>query len=308
MMGRSVFVLIISFLIAGTSHAQQLQITDPVRFLALGDSYTIGQSVPPDARWPNQLADTLQSLGYAIDALDIVAQTGWTTGDLIYALDGDPPSQNYTLVSLLIGVNNQYSGGSLSTYEDEFQELLVKALQYAGSDPSRVFVLSIPDYAYTPFGQDLSDVSEEIDQFNAANEAIAATYGIPYIDITDISRRGLDQPELVAGDGLHPSAVMYELWVDRIIELAGLDLTGYNVPQATEAPEILVYPNPVHDNLIVQFSGQVECTLRRLDGTVMERFSCSGSQGIDVSLLHAGVYILVAEHASGSVFCRFVKL
>jgi lysophospholipase L1-like esterase len=186
-----------------------------IRYLALGDSYTIGESVEETERYPVQLAAALDILPPTI-----IAKTGWTTIDLQSALQTADLDTPYQLVSLLIGVNNQYQGRPLDAYEETFEELLDQAVQYAGGDKTRVFVLSIPDYAYTPFGQNRdhpSQISIEIDSFNLANKTITEGKGIRYFDITPISRNGLDDPLLVAADGLHPSGEMYRQWVRLIL-------------------------------------------------------------------------------------------
>lgn len=184
-------------------------------YLALGDSYTIGQSVAEAARYPNQLADSLATVDVHIGRVKIIAQTGWTTQNLQSAMDAQLTADStYNLVSLLIGVNNQYQGKPLDAYEVEFTSLLQQAVQLAGGQSDRVFVISIPDYAYTPFGNGNTTISEELDQFNAANQAITAAMGIQYFNITPISRNGFTDPELVATDGLHPSGKQYAQWVE----------------------------------------------------------------------------------------------
>lgn len=198
---------------------QKLSPSEPVRFLALGDSYTIGEGVAEVQRWPAQLVNALMLKGFSCHKPEIVAFTGWRTDDLKRALDEHKPSGHFNLVSLMIGVNNQYQGRDLAAYQIEFEELLLIAIGYAGGRPANVFVLSIPDYGYTPFGYARrSEISAQIDAFNKINKAISEKYGITYVDITDISRKGVNDPELVAGDGLHPSAKMYGLWVERILE------------------------------------------------------------------------------------------
>ena len=187
-------------------------------YLALGDSYTIGQSVDEEERYPVQLGDRLLA-DPSNKEVRIIARTGWTTQDLAFALDTTTDlRESYDLVSLLIGVNNQYQGRSLENYEVEFRDLLERAIGYAGYDTGRVFVISIPDYAYTTFGGGSITVSEEIDAFNAANKSITDEYGIQYFNITPISREGLNEPELVASDGLHPSGEQYRRWVDLMID------------------------------------------------------------------------------------------
>lgn len=200
------------------SHGQSLSKNSIVRFLALGDSYTIGESVAEVQRWPVQLATALTASGYKVEKPEIVAVTGWRTDDLKNALLDRDMSKDYGLVSLLIGVNNQYQGRTISEYGREFEHLLEMATNYAGGDKGKVIVLSIPDYGYTPFGKDKQKkISEQIDAFNDVNRRITSSREIRYIDITDISRMGLSNRELIAEDGLHPSGKMYKLWVEKIL-------------------------------------------------------------------------------------------
>lgn len=208
---------------------QNLTIAPKVKFLALGDSYTIGQSVPVTDRWPVQLIDSLKKRGLSCYDPQIIATTGWRTDDLKNAIVNAHLTPNYTLVSLLIGVNNYYQGKTVESYKPEFEDLLVTAIKLAGGDTSHVFVVSIPDYGYTPFGQPIQKrVSQGIDAFNDANKTIAAKLGVPYFNITDISRNGLAEPDLVAGDGLHPSGKMYSEWVARILN--GANITTVEIP------------------------------------------------------------------------------
>ena len=199
--------------------AQQPDLTTKVKFLALGDSYTIGESVSAQERWPVQLAEALRRKG--IDCFDptIIATTGWRTDDLKHAIESANLKPEYTLVSLLIGVNNYYQGKSAESYAPEFEELLRTAIALADGNKANVFVVSIPDYGYTPFGKDKQPaISKGIDAFNAINKSITEKMGVKYINITDISRRGLTEPSLVADDGLHPSGNMYTEWVSRILQ------------------------------------------------------------------------------------------
>lgn len=194
-------------------------VSDTLFYLALGDSYTIGQSVAVNERYPVQLGDSLFLNNKDKIDVKIIARTGWTTSQLKQAIDNDDNLRSkYDLVSLLIGVNNQYQGRSLETYKVEFRELLEKAIALAGNDRNKVFVISIPDYAYTPFGNGNATISQEIDDFNAANKAITKELGIRYFDITPISRQGLNDTELVASDGLHPSGKQYTEWVELMLE------------------------------------------------------------------------------------------
>lgn len=182
------------------------------KYLALGDSYTIGESVAEADRWPNQLAQKLK-----IPNPTIIATTGWRTDDLNGAIQSANLKNEYDLVSLLIGVNNQYQGKSAVRYEIEFEDLLKTAIQLAKGKSKNVFVVSIPDYGYTPFGKPKQEIiTPQIDEFNQINKRIADKYQIAYFNITGISRKGLDDPTLVAADGLHPSGKMYTLWVDLI--------------------------------------------------------------------------------------------
>jgi lysophospholipase L1-like esterase len=185
-------------------------------YLALGDSYTIGQSVTEPERFPNQAAALLSAQDIPVGAPGIIATTGWTTKNLIDALNSGSIPNNYDLVSLLIGVNNQYQGRTIEEYKNEFTILLNRAIQYAGNRPTHVFVLSIPDYSVTPFasGSDKNKIATEIDQFNAANKQIASALGVNYLDITSISRE--NDPALIASDGLHPSGKQYKRWAELL--------------------------------------------------------------------------------------------
>lgn len=205
-------------LLFSSSAMAQLIIEDNIKFLALGDSYTIGESVVATDRWPAQLMDSLSARGLEFVESKIIATTGWRTDNLKEAIRHAKLKPEYSLVSLLIGVNNFYQGRSVESYEPEFEELLQTAIKLAGGVKSRVFVVSIPDYGYTPFGKsNQATISKGIDEFNEANESIAKKMGVQYYNITDISRKGLVEPDLVAFDGLHPSAKMYAEWVERIL-------------------------------------------------------------------------------------------
>ncbi len=185
-----------------------------MRFLALGDSYTIGESVTPDERWPVQLAALLREHGLAVQPPVIIATTGWTTDELAVGIRQAAPHGPYDLVSLLIGVNNQYRGSDLDEYRVQFVGLLRQAIDFAGGDPARVLVLSIPDWSVTPFagGRAREVVAEAIDRFNRANAEETARLGAHYVDITPISRLARDQAGLLATDDLHPSGRMYAQW------------------------------------------------------------------------------------------------
>jgi len=182
----------------------------------LGDSYTIGESVEPSERWPVQLVDYLNEQNIdKFDQPDIIARTGWRTDELIDAIERSDPTGNRDLVSLLIGVNNQYQGKPIDIYTDEFRTLLETAIELAGNESHKVLVVPIPDYGFTPFGEaNREKISEELDQYNAINKSLSGEYGVIYVDITGISRS--ENPDLVADDNLHPSAEQYRRWVERI--------------------------------------------------------------------------------------------
>lgn len=190
----------------------------PLRFLALGDSYTIGESVAASDRWPMQLVDALREQGVDIAEPEIIAKTGWTTAQLAAGIAAAQPAGPFDLVSLLIGVNNQYRGLSQAKYQEEFVGLLETAVSLANNDPNRVFVISIPDWGATPFAhrQNREEIGAAIDAFNAINRAETAHRGIVYIDITEISRRARTNSALTAEDFLHPSGEMYRLWVEQM--------------------------------------------------------------------------------------------
>lgn len=189
-------------------------------FLALGDSYTIGEGVKVEERWPNQLSYELNQNGISVDTVEIIAQTGWTTGNLLSAIDRREFKNSFDMVSLLIGVNNQYQRKNIAQYAAEFKSLLEIAVRLAGGNKNRVLVLSIPDYSVTPFASntDTENISLELKEFNAVNREIAKDMDIAHFDITPISLEAKNNPSLLASDGLHPSGKMYKKWVDLIYE------------------------------------------------------------------------------------------
>lgn len=199
-----------------------------MRFLALGDSYTIGESVSESERWPVQLAARLHERGIAIDAPRIVATTGWTTDELAAAMDETTFEPPYALVTLLIGVNNQFRGRGLDEYRTQFSGLLARAIALAGNDASRVIVVAIPDWGATPYGRgsgrNTAQIARDLDAFNAAAQEIATQQHAHFVDIVEVSRPHGDQAafdrNLTAGDGLHPSAALYAHWVERILPVA----------------------------------------------------------------------------------------
>ncbi|MDH5835074.1 SGNH/GDSL hydrolase family protein [Luteimonas kalidii] len=195
-----------------------------VRYLALGDSYTIGEGIDADGRWPVQLARALRADGLALDDPDIIAATGWTTDELSAAIDAADPPAGFDLVSLLVGVNNQYRGRDVAEYRAQFDALLVRAVALAGGRPGRALVLSIPDWGVTPFaiqsGRDRAQIARELDAFNAAAQAACDARGIAFVDITAASRAQGGEVPMLADDGLHPSAAMYAQWTRLALPVA----------------------------------------------------------------------------------------
>lgn len=195
-----------------------------MRYLALGDSYTIGEGVAPEGRWPLQLAAALRGDGIALDAPEIIAATGWTTDELDVAIDAAAPAGPYALVSLLIGVNNQYRGRTVDDYAGQFDALLQRAVTLAGDDPGRVLVLAIPDWGVTPFaadsGRDRAVIARELDAYNAAAARICAAHGVAFVDTVAVSRLRGGAPAMLAADGLHPSAALYTEWTRLALPVA----------------------------------------------------------------------------------------
>lgn len=216
--------ILAAVLAAGASHDARMQA--PVQYLALGDSYTIGESVEPDGRWPMQLVVALRAEGVAIDDPRIIATTGWTTDELSAAIDtaAAPLGDDYGLVTLLIGVNNQYRGRAVDEYAHEFAVLLERAIGFAGRRADRVVVLAIPDWGVTPFaarsGRDTAAIARELDAYNAAAAKICAQRGVAFVDIAPVSRERGAEPAMLADDGLHPSAAMYSEWARLALPVA----------------------------------------------------------------------------------------
>jgi lysophospholipase L1-like esterase len=188
--------------------------TIPFKWLALGDSYTIGTSVSSDQTYAAQTSALLGQQGYQSN-LHIIATNGWTTADLLKGVDaGTAPDEKFDIVTLLIGVNNQYQGRSMDEYRAQFKALLAKAIALAGGRPGRVIVLSIPDYSVTPFvrDRDTKKIASEIDAFNATNKLLAEEYHAGYLDVTTSSRQAATDPNLIASDQLHFSGKAYAQW------------------------------------------------------------------------------------------------
>ncbi|GHB50043.1 SGNH/GDSL hydrolase family protein [Mongoliitalea lutea] len=197
---------------------------NPIKYLALGDSYTIGEGVVEEERYPNQAVAMLQAQSLDIELSQIIAKTGWTTDELAQGIeDANIAGNTYDLVTLLIGVNNQYRRRSVDNYREELTSMIKQAITFAQGNPKRVALLSIPDWGVTPFGKDSGRDLEEnagaIDQFNATKKAVAAELGVFYIDITEEYRSigGLD--EMVVADKLHPSGLVYKSWAKKLSQL-----------------------------------------------------------------------------------------
>ncbi len=193
-----------------------------VKYLALGDSYTIGQSVLPAERWPVQLAEKLNSKGKDIAEPTILATTGWTTGDLLRAIKNNSALANFDIVSLMIGVNNQYQHQSIDQFRKELSTLIEKSISLVGNNPAHVIVLSIPDWGVTPAGSNNSlQIAGEIDAFNQVQMEECQKAKVQFIDITASSRTAKGDSSLIAKDNLHFSGKMYSIWSDIIAEKVG---------------------------------------------------------------------------------------
>ena len=222
-----IFVLLLFLLVSCSAddEAQDVQQDTPepvesYRYLALGDSYTIGQGVSEASRWPNQLTAQLVLNGIDVEETKIIAQTGWRVNQLLSAIEQENP-EGFNLVSLLIGVNNQFgsqfNGQTVEDFKPQFDVVLNKAIDLSGPD-GHVFVVSIPDYGVTPFGSSNSEeIAEELDQYNTYIKSKCEELNIPFINITDISRNLGDSEGALASDNLHPSGFQYSLWVDEIL-------------------------------------------------------------------------------------------
>lgn len=212
LIGIAVYILTLS---VGPVQAGQKNI------LALGDSYTIGQGVEEQDRWPNQLGEELKKLGVPVGSVKIAARTGWTTHDLLSALEREEPPHSYDLVLLLIGVNDQFQRRPVESFQEDFKALLKKAVLYAHDRPANVIVVSIPDWGVSPFGREtkLTTIAQDIDRFNQLEKTIAENSKVHWVNITDRSRETTD-PSMYTQDGLHPAQRMYATWVKIITPVA----------------------------------------------------------------------------------------
>jgi lysophospholipase L1-like esterase len=214
-----IFVLFIALLLAWSCNNEPMKEKKTYTYLALGDSYTIGESILENERFPIQLVDSLDNYNLTVGTPKIIATTGWTTDELAAGIEEATLQPPYDLVTLLIGVNNQYRGRSIANYRDEFVALLQQAIEFAGGYPEQVVVVSIPDWGVTPFAKerDGEQIAIEIDQYNQVNKEESAKAGTGYVDVTPISREAASDSTLVAEDGLHPSGKMYARWVELLI-------------------------------------------------------------------------------------------
>ncbi|NTS41570.1 SGNH/GDSL hydrolase family protein [Flavisolibacter sp. BT320] len=192
-------------------------------YLALGDSYTIGEALLLTESFPYQTVQLLRKSGYKLAAPEIIAKTGWTTSELQAGLAGYSFAAKYDFVSLLIGVNNQYRGQSIVAYKEELEALLNRAIALAGGKPGHCFVLSIPDYSVTPFAKekDVVAISKDIDAYNNLKKALCIQYKVPYIEITTDFRKAAEKEDYLASDGLHPSGKVYGKWAKKLAAAIG---------------------------------------------------------------------------------------
>ena len=192
----------------------------PYSFIALGDSYTIGEGVNEEERWPNQFVDVAYENGVDFDQPMIIAETGWKTYDLLNAINQTNFTKKYDYISLLIGVNNQFNSRPIDEFEEDLNKLMDEMKRIKKNDGS-IIIISIPDWGYTPFGEsnDMSDISEKINLFNSSLSRFATTNGLKYVDVTKISRRAINEPDLITNDNLHPSGIMYLEWAKKIYNI-----------------------------------------------------------------------------------------
>ena len=190
-------------------------------YLALGDSYTIGEQVPNNGNFPNQVVEKLRNIGITIAEPVIIAQTGWTTDELLTSIREHNLQETFSFVTLLIGVNNQYRNRTIENYRDEFTQLLNIALSFAKGITTHVIVVSIPDWGVTPFaeGRNQEQIAKEIDNYNTTCKEIALAANCHFVEITESTRKNGISPDYLANDGLHPSAKEYSIWADKIVKI-----------------------------------------------------------------------------------------
>lgn len=219
-------LLFLIFLVAFHYSFAQTMSEKKYTYLALGDSYTIGESVSAENNFPFQTVKLLQKAGYLFQEPAIVAKTGWTTDELQNGIAKASLEKEYHVVSLLIGVNDQYRGRNINEYAIQFEELLKQSIRYAGNNVNHVFILSIPDWGATPFaeGRNRNQIAKEIDEFNEVAKKLAANYKTHYIDITPGTREASNNNSLLADDKLHPSGKEYFRWAQKLAGLMALEL------------------------------------------------------------------------------------
>jgi lysophospholipase L1-like esterase len=195
-------------------------------YLALGDSYTIGEAVPLSESFPYQVVQLLRNKKFNFNAPEIIAKTGWTTDELLDAISKSTLLSKYDFVTLLIGVNNQYRGRDALEYKEQFEEILKKAIELANGKKEHVLVISIPDYSVTPYTRlmDIEKISKDIEVFNSINKALSIQYKVRYVDITTDFKDAKNNPALITGDGLHPSEKEYAKWAEKIADLISSQL------------------------------------------------------------------------------------
>ena len=214
-----IFICLLTFFLTPSFTSKNMSIQSTKSFLALGDSYTIGEGVASTETWPALLVKALNKNGHAVSQPKIIARTGWRTDNLSNAILDENITEKFDLVSVLIGVNNQFQGKSIDVYKKELRGILNTAIGFSKKGKAGVFVLSIPDYGSTPFGKlERESIGLEIDEWNAACEGICDEFEIPFFDITPITKKGVSDSSLLAKDGLHPSGKMYALWVVEILD------------------------------------------------------------------------------------------
>ncbi len=273
-----------------------------LRYLALGDSYTIGQSVTSLERWPKQLVDSLEKYGVEIDSFRVIARTGWRTDNLLAEMKNSNLTNDFNLVSLLIGVNDQFQGLSTQSYSLEFDKAIRAALDLVQWQQSAVFVLSIPDYGYTPYGQSRqASISEAIDNFNAINRSITQAYGIAYYDITPISRMGLDKPEYVATDRLHPSGAMYTEWVKLLLNDFREQLNSSTSVNETENGLFVQYNYLLNKIVVSAVEKPALIRLFSIGGQLIlsQELTAGSSSEINVSDIPAGLCFYQVQSGNG---------
>ncbi|MBT6729269.1 GDSL-type esterase/lipase family protein [Flavobacteriaceae bacterium] len=199
-----------------TNSSDQTQFT----LLALGDSYTIGEGVDEDQRWPNQFIQVAYENGVDFISSRIIAETGWKSNDLINAIESSNFDKKYDYISLLIGVNNQFNSKPVNEFKKDLDKLLIKINNLKKKNGS-VLIISIPDWGSSPFGLgfDRNEISNEINTFNNSLKSFANNNGLDYVDVTEISRRAINEPNLIAVDNLHPSGIMYLEWAKKIFQV-----------------------------------------------------------------------------------------